>query len=134
MTGVGMASALKKILCVEDEADIRTVAEMALASVGGFEVLLCASGAEAIEKAVEFKPDLMLLDVMMPGMDGPDTLERLRAQPGLATVPAVFLTAKALPSEIARYKKLGALDVIAKPFDPMTLADHVRRIWERRGD
>jgi two-component system, OmpR family, response regulator len=129
-----MAKALKKILCIEDEADIRTVAEMALGSVGGFKVLLCSSGAEAIEKAARFKPDLMLLDVMMPGMDGPDTLKALRALPGMATVPAVFLTAKALPSEIARYKKLGALDIIAKPFDPMTLADHVKNIWKRRDD
>jgi two-component system, OmpR family, response regulator len=128
-----MPKALKKVLCVEDEADIRTVAEMALASVGGFEVLLCSSGAEAIAKAARFKPDIVLLDVMMPGMDGRDTLKALRALPGLATVPAVFLTAKAMPSEVARFKKLGALDVIAKPFDPMTLAEHVKRIWERRG-
>ena len=128
-----MPKALKKVLCVEDEADIRTVAELALASVGGFQVLLCSSGAEAIEKAAGFKPDIMLLDVMMPGMDGPDTLRALRALPGLATVPAVFLTAKAMPSEVARYKKVGALDVIAKPFDPMTLADHVKRIWNGRG-
>ena len=127
-----MPKALKKVLCVEDEADIRTVAELALASVGGFQVLLCSSGAEAIEKAAGFKPDIMLLDVMMPGMDGPDTLRALRGLPGLATVPAVFLTAKAMPSEVARYKKLGALDVIAKPFDPMTLADHVKRIWKKR--
>lgn len=127
-----MPKALKKVLCVEDEADIRTVAELALASVGGFQVLLCSSGAEAVEKAAGFKPDIMLLDVMMPGMDGPDTLRALRALPGLATVPAVFLTAKAMPSEVARYKKLGALDVIAKPFDPMTLADHVERIWNGR--
>ena len=127
-----MPKALKKVLCVEDEADIRTVAELALASVGGFQVLLCSSGAEAIEKAAGFKPDIMLLDVMMRGMDGPDTLRALRGLPGLATVPAVFLTAKALPSEVARYKKLGALDVIAKPFDPMTLADHVKRIWKKR--
>ncbi|MGH6661674.1 MAG: response regulator [Rhodospirillales bacterium] len=127
-----MPKALKKVLCVEDESDIRTVAELALASVGGFQVLLCSSGAEAIEKAAGFKPDIMLLDVMMPGMDGPDTLRALRALPGLATVPAVFLTAKAMPSEVVRYKKLGALDVIAKPFDPMTLADHVKRIWKKR--
>ena len=127
-----MARTLKKVLCVEDEADIRTVAELALAAVGGFTVLPCSSGAEAIEKATAFKPDIMLLDVMMPGMDGPDTLTALRALPGMATVPAVFLTAKALPSEVARYRKLGALDVIAKPFDPMTLADQVRRIWDRR--
>lgn len=129
-----MAKVLKRILCVEDESDIRAVAEMALTSVGGFTVLSCASGSEAIDKAAAFRPDLMLLDVMMPGMDGPESLKRLRALPGLEAVPAVFLTAKALPSEIARYKKLGALDVIAKPFDPMTLADQVNQIWERQGD
>ena len=120
---------LKKVLYVEDEADIRTVAEMALGSVGGFEILLCASGAEAIAKAPVFRPDIVLLDVMMPDMDGPDTLQALRKVPALKDVPAVFLTAKAMPSEIDRYRKLGALDVIAKPFDPMTLADQVRRIW-----
>jgi len=128
-----MPKTLKKVLCVEDDADIRTVAELALAEVGGFEVLLCRSGAEALAKAAGFKPDVMLLDVMMPGMDGPDALRALRALPGLASVPAVFLTAKALPSEVARYRRLGALDVIAKPFDPMTLADQVKRIWQKRG-
>ena len=127
-----MADKLEKVLYVEDEADIRAIAELALAKVGGFEVLICASGPEAIEKAAGFKPDIMLLDVMMPGMDGPSTLEALRALPGLGAVPAVFLTAKALPAEIARYKKLGARGTIAKPFDPMTLSDQVRAIWQRR--
>lgn len=127
-----MAGTLKKILYVEDEADIRTVAQVALETVGGFEVCLCASGDEALEKAPGFGPDIVLLDVMMPGMDGPDTLEALHGIAGLEDTPAVFLTAKAMPSEVARYRKLGALDVIAKPFDPMTLADQVRAIWERR--
>ena len=129
-----MGDTLKKILYVEDEADIRTVAEVALESVGGLEVLMCPSGAEAIEKGAAFGPDLILLDVMMPGMDGPDTLEALAKIPGLENTPAIFLTAKALPAEIKRYRELGALDVIAKPFDPMTLADQVREIWDRRGN
>jgi len=127
-----MSSELKKILYVEDEADIRTVAKLALESVGGFEVLICGSGAEAIDQAPGFGPDILLLDVMMPGMDGPDTLVALKRLPALKDALAIFLTAKAMPSEIQRYKELGALDVIPKPFDPMTLADQVRRIWEDR--
>jgi CheY-like chemotaxis protein len=129
-----MGETLKKVLYVEDEADIRTIAELALESVGGLEVLMCASGAEALEKADAFGPDIILLDVMMPGMDGPDTLEALHKLPGLENTPAIFLTAKAMPSEIKRYLELGALDVIAKPFDPMTLADQVKEIWGHRGD
>ncbi len=129
-----MGETLKKVLYVEDEADIRTVAKVALESVGGLKVMMCVSGAEAIEKAAAFGPDIILLDVMMPGMDGPDTLQALGKIPGLENTPAIFLTAKAMPAEIKRYRELGALDVVAKPFDPMTLADQVRKIWGRRGD
>ncbi len=127
-----MSEKLNKILYVEDENDIQTVAKLALESVGGFEVMICGSGAEALEQAAAFKPDILLLDVMMPGMDGPDTLVALMKIEGLEKTPAIFLTAKALPAEIERYKNLGALDVIPKPFDPMTLADQVRNIWSRR--
>ncbi|MDA0305828.1 MAG: response regulator [Proteobacteria bacterium] len=127
-----MSSEIKKILYVEDEADIQTVAKLALESVGGFEVLICGSGAEAIDQAPGFGPDVLLLDVMMPGMDGPDTLVALKRLPELKNALAIFLTAKAMPPEIERYKELGALDVIPKPFDPMTLADQVRRICEGR--
>ncbi|NQU62076.1 MAG: response regulator [Rhodospirillales bacterium] len=128
-----MSDALKKILYVEDEADIQAIAKMALESVGGFEVMVCGSGLEAINQGPGFAPDIILLDVMMPGMDGPDTLEALKRLPELKTTPAIFLTAKAMPSEIERYKELGALGVIAKPFDPMKLSDQVREIWESRG-
>ena len=127
-----MGGTLQKILYVEDEADIRKIAKLALEEVGGLKVLICASGQEAIDKAPGFQPDIILLDVMMPGMDGPDTLEALHELPDLKDTPAVFLTAKAMPVEVKRYKKLGALDVIAKPFDPMTLADRVKEIWENR--
>lgn len=127
-----MSEKLNKILYVEDENDIQTVAKLALESVGGFEVMICGSEAEALEQAAAFKPDILLLDVMMPGMDGPDTLVALMKIEGLEKTPAIFLTAKALPAEIERYKNLGALDVIPKPFDPMTLADQVRNIWSRR--
>ena len=120
---------LTRILVVEDEPDIRAVAKLALEAIGHFTVKLCSSGAEALETAPGFAPDLILLDVMMPGMDGPTTLQRLRANPATAAIPVIFLTAKAQASEVSKYKSLGALDVIPKPFDPMTLAAQVRATW-----
>lgn len=129
-----MSQTLKKVLYVEDEDDIRTVAQLALEVVGGLTLRSCSSGEEAVQAAVGFAPDLILLDVMMPGMDGPSTLAALRELTFLKDVPVIFMTAKVQPSEIAYYRSLGALDVIAKPFDPMTLADQVRAIWERRHD
>jgi CheY-like chemotaxis protein len=129
-----VSAVLERILYVEDDDDIRTLAGFALKAVGGFTVEPCASGREALDKAPGFAPQLFLLDVMMPGMDGPTTLARLRALPGLEAVPAIFMTAKVQPQEVQRYKALGSLDVISKPFDPMTLSSGVRAIWERRHD
>lgn len=123
-------STLQRILYVEDEPDIQAVAKLALEMVGGFSVKLCSSGEEALREVAAFAPDMILLDVMMPGMDGPTTLKALREQPPLAGIPVAFMTAKVQPAEVAYYKSLGARDVIAKPFDPMTLADQVRAIWE----
>ena len=122
---------LKRILYAEDEPLIQAVAKLALEKVGGFEVLICSSGAEALEKIGVFAPDLVLLDVVMAGLDGPATLERLRADPATAATPVVFLTANALPTEVAHYRALGALDVVAKPFNPMTLAAQIQRIWDK---
>ena len=122
--------ALKRILYAEDEPLIQAVAKLALEKVGGFEVLICSSGAEALEKVAAFAPDLILLDVVMPGLDGTATLQRLRLNPATASIPVVFLTANALPAEVARYKSLGAMDVVAKPFNPMTLAAQIRLIWD----
>jgi two-component system, OmpR family, response regulator len=123
---------LQRILCVEDEPDIQAVARMALELVGGFQVLVCGSGEQALREVQTYAPDLILLDVMMPGMDGPGTLQALRALPDVAAVPVAFMTAKVQPNEVAHYRSLGALDVIAKPFDPMTLSAQVRAIWDRR--
>lgn len=123
-------STLQRILYVEDEPDIQAVAKLALEMVGGFTVKICSSGEEALREAVAFAPDMILLDVMMPGMDGPSTLKALREQPSLAELPIAFMTAKVQPAEVAHYKSLGARDVIPKPFDPMTLASQVRAIWE----
>jgi len=123
-------TALDKIMLVEDEEDIRAVAELALEAVGGFTLKACHSGADALENLDIFKPQLILLDVMMPTMDGPSTLRAIREKPGFANTPAVFMTAKVQPDEVKGYLALGAVDVIPKPFDPMTLSDRIREIWE----
>lgn len=119
-----------KLLYVEDEADIREIAEFALEDED-FDIIFCESGEKALEKAGAFQPDVILLDVMMPGMDGPTTLKNLRELPGLETTPVIFLTAKVQPNEIQGFIKLGAIDVIPKPFDPMTLASQIRDTLNR---
>ena len=124
---------LKKILYVEDEPDIQMIARVALENVGGFELLICSSGPEAIEKAEGFNPDLLLLDVMMPGMDGPSTLKELRKIPQLEKTPVMFMTAKVQPQEVEFLKSLNVADVIAKPFDPMGLANNIRESWAKAG-
>ncbi|OGS76380.1 MAG: hypothetical protein A2Z94_05980 [Gallionellales bacterium GWA2_55_18] len=126
-----MADKLTRILYVEDEPDIQMVARLALEALGGFTVEICSSGDEALQRAPGFQPQLILLDVMMPGMNGPSTLGKLRELPQFAATPVVFMTAKVQPDEVAGYKELGAVDVIPKPFDPMTLSSKVQDIWER---
>lgn len=127
------SSPLTHILYVEDDPDIRVVAQIALESVGGFRLRTCNSGQEAVDVvAGGYVPDLILLDVMMPSMDGPGTLAALRTLPGTTGTPAVFMTAKVQAAEIAHYKSLGAIGVVAKPFDPLRLAQQVRDLWERR--
>lgn len=120
---------LIRIMYVEDEPDIRAVAKLALEAVGGMTVNLCERGDLAVSQAEEFKPQMILLDVMMPGMDGPSTLKALRENPTLQAIPIAFMTAKVQSHEIEYFKSLGALGVIAKPFDPMTLADEIRDLW-----
>ena len=123
-------SDLKAILYVDDEPDIREVVQMSLSLVDGLDVQTCESGERALQLLPQLKPDLVLLDVMMPGMDGPSTLQKMRTLPGLATIPVVFMTAKAMPQEVARFRELGAASVIAKPFDPIQLGNQVIAIWE----
>ncbi|HEX4963645.1 MAG TPA: response regulator [Thermoanaerobaculia bacterium] len=129
VTQIMERQALQRILFVEDDPDIQVVATMALESLGGFRVLSCASGTEALSRFGEFAPDLVLLDVMMPGMDGPATLAALRRLPGAESTPVVFMTARVQAHEVALYREMGAADVIAKPFDPMALSATVREIW-----
>ncbi|HEX2526666.1 MAG TPA: response regulator [Geminicoccus sp.] len=122
---------LNRVMYVDDEEDLRSIVEMSLQMVGGMEVHLCTSGQEALARLPEIRPDLVLLDVMMPNMDGLQTLEAIRATPDFANLPVVFMTAKIRPTEVARLRDLGAADVIAKPFDVMQLPDQVREIWSR---
>lgn len=122
--------ALAHILLIDDEEDIRTVARLSLEALGGFHITECPSGQQAVAMAQEVKPHLILLDVMMPGMDGPATLARLKDTAATAPIPVIFMTAKVQPQEVAGYKTLGAIGVISKPFDPMTLAQEVRQLWE----
>jgi two-component system OmpR family response regulator len=133
-----MSHGLQRIFYVEDEPDILLIGQLALQSVGGFEVSLCASGREALGAVRAARPDLILLDVMMPELDGPSTLGLLRKLPEIEHVPVIFMTAKVSAEEVLTYEHLGAIGVISKPFDPMQLAVTVRGIWEehraKRGD
>ena len=117
-----------QLLYVDDEPDIREIAELALGLAPDMAVVCCASGSEALTMAGGSLPDVILLDVMMPGMDGPTTLQHLRGDPRTAPVPVIFITARTQAQDVAAFKDLGAIGVIAKPFDPMQLAQQVREL------
>ncbi len=124
----------RKILLIDDEQDIRMVVQLSLETVGGFDVLVAESGEAGLDMAAHEKPDAILLDVMMPGLDGPSTLERLKTLDGCAAIPVIFLTAKAQQAEVRRLKDLGPAGVLMKPFDPMTLSDQVNEILRETWD
>jgi len=117
---------INTVLLVDDDADIRAIGEIALSQVGGWTVTTAAGGEEAVPAARATRPDVILLDMMMPGLDGMQTLAALRADDETAAIPVLFMTAKLLPSEIGAYLDAGARGVIAKPFDPLTLPDEIR--------
>lgn len=120
---------MSHILFVDDDLAIRRIAKLALEIVGGWTIELAASGAQALESAARSAPDLVVLDVFMPDMDGPATLANLRRlEAAAADAPVIFLTARAAEADVAHYLGLGACGVIAKPFDPMTLAQQIRAI------
>jgi CheY-like chemotaxis protein len=122
-----------KVLVIDDDADIRTVSELSLTRVGGWDVVLAESGEEGIAVAEREQPDAILLDAMMPGLDGAATIERLKASDQTREIPIVFLTANLRQANRDRYLDLGAEGVVGKPFDPMTLPDEVSSAlgWER---
>jgi two-component system OmpR family response regulator len=126
---------VQKVLFVDDDEDIRTIAHLSLMALGGWQVVLAASGPQAIETALRDRPDVIILDVMMPGMTGIATLERLRNDARTSSIPVIFMTAKVQKSEVDRYHGLG-VGVIAKPFDPMRLSNELCRVLgiERAGD
>lgn len=123
--------ALQRILLVEDEVDIQMVAAMALEDLGGFQVEIAGSGGEALAKAQAFRPDLVLLDFMLPDLNGHQILEALRRLPGFEETPVAFMTARAQTMQVAEYRASGALDVITKPFVAMKLAETLQGIWDR---
>jgi CheY-like chemotaxis protein len=125
-------SDLRSILYVEDDLHVRTTAKLVLEVIGKFAVRECSSGREALLAAENFRPDLILLDVMMPELDGLATLALLRTMPHLADTPAMFVTGLSAPDDIARYLRAGAIGVIPKPLVPLRLAGQVHALWERR--
>jgi two-component system OmpR family response regulator len=126
-----MSKELRHILCVDDEDDILEVTKLCLESIGGFRVTCCDSGTKIVSVVESEKPDLILLDVMMPSMDGPSTLKLLQQSTEPPHVPVVFMTARVQPAEVSEYLSLGAVGVVAKPFDPMQISAQVSDIWRR---
>ena len=120
-----------RLLCADDEDDIRTILELALSLDPELEVHLVASGAEALARAKSATFDAIVLDGMMPGLDGYETCRRLKADPATAQVPVVFLTAKTQRGETERALALGAVACLTKPFDPMTIASDLRAALKR---
>jgi len=122
--------ATKLVLVIDDEDDIREVAQLCLEAVGGWEVITASSGQEGLRKAVEHSPDAILLDVMMPELDGPSTYVQLQANPATIDIPVILLTAKVQASEQRKFAVLGVKAVFAKPFDPLTLSSQVAAVLQ----
>jgi CheY-like chemotaxis protein len=117
-----------RILIIDDEDDIREVAALSLETVAGWEVFMANSGTQGLARAIELKPDAILLDVMMPGMDGPTTFRELRKNPATSRIPVLLLTAKVQSSDQRRFADLGVEAILLKPFDPMTLSVQISTI------
>ena len=123
---------LQRILVVDDEADIQVVVKMALEMVGGFVVEVCSSGQEALKKIVTFQPDLILLDVMLPGMDGPSIFKELKNIEEIPPPRVIFLTAKIQTQDVELYNQLGVLGVLEKPFNPLSISSAIASIWNKQ--
>jgi CheY-like chemotaxis protein len=120
-----------RILHVEDDLDIQEIAKLSLETIGGFEILQCSSGEQALAKVEAFNPDLFLFDVQMPEMSGDTLYQKIKLLPGLENIPVIFMTARAQEKDVTALKKLGALDVVTKPFDPMELPEQINKILAR---
>lgn len=119
---------LERILLVDDDPDLRRIALMSLQRIGGWDAECAESGEQAVHMALRAPPDLIVLDAMMPHLDGLQTLRRLRSEPTLSHVPIVFMTAKVQHADIDAYLAAGAIGVVPKPFDPITLPDQLAKI------
>jgi len=126
-----MTNPLKKILLVEDDPDIQLITRLSLEIGGGYDVHVCNSGADAVESSRAYAPDLILLDMMMPGMDGLATMDALRSQPETAATPLVFFTANTQTQVTQDLLRRGALGVIVKPVEPDSLVEQIQALWQR---
>ncbi len=124
-------SKLKKIIYIDDQVDILLMAEYALTEIGKYDVLMCESGMEAFEKIGEFKPDLILIDLMMPELNGPETISQIRKMASFKNTPAIFITAKIVPPEIAELMSHDAavVGLVHKPFDYKELSEIIQSLW-----
>ena len=121
---------LQRILLADDEPDILEISRIALETVGGFEVSVCSSGKTLLERLPEFGPDLVIVDVLMPDMTGPEVFEEIRRLPEYDEVPVIYLTGVIQEDELEDLRETGVADIILKPFDPMTLADRINGVWK----
>lgn len=124
------AISLQRILLADDEPDILEISRIALETVGGYEVSVCTSGRTLLERLTEFEPDLIVVDVLMPDMTGPEVLDEIRRRPEFDAVPVVYLTGVIQEEEVESLLSTGVADIILKPFDPMKLADRIDGIWK----
>jgi DNA-binding response OmpR family regulator len=126
-----MAENLKKIMYIEDDMDIAELTKITLEDIGGMTVKHCPSGEEGLKELPKYNPQLVLLDVMMPGMDGPTVLKKMREDDKLKKIPVIFITAKAQVHEQKAYKNMGVIGVVMKPYDPMTLHKQLEELWRK---
>lgn len=129
-----MTKPLKHILCIDDDENVLVIVQMCLESVGGFQVTCLENGINALNKIKAIKPDLILIDMMMPGVDGSSVLKSLKKEHETRNIPVIFMTARVQTEEIEEYYTLGADGVVPKPFDPMTLSEQLNEIWEKYND
>lgn len=122
---------LKKILYAEDEYDIQTIVQISIWSMSDYEIKICDNGKILLDCVEEYKPDLIMLDAMMPEMNGLTTLKNLQMNENTKNIPVIFITAKTQTSEMDLYNKAGVIGVLAKPFDPISLCSNIKKIWDQ---